>query len=187
MPVGLIEMSANRRPSRRCALACLLLLAGTAFAEPSSSSDKPGPVMLQVRLGPTIGMLYIDNQYAVAMDAGVAVDRALRSYLVASLQAQFERGLTVLQIPLGFQHDFPIRTVKGLYVYPRIALGYAAFLAPEAKAIHSGMVVADVGVKYALARRWSVGFEPFSVAVFFDGAGVSLAYRLLASVSVDLL
>jgi hypothetical protein len=179
------------RRHRRCLrwLVGLSLFARAAYADPAagSCSDKAGPLMLEVRIGPAIGLFAVDDQYALALDAGVAVDRALRTYLVVSPQVQLQRGLTVIQVPLGIEHDIPISTVRGLYVYPRIALGYADFRVPGARDLHAGVAVAELGVKYTLGKHWYIGFEPFSLAAFFDSTGVSLSYRVLVSVGMDLL
>jgi hypothetical protein len=187
-----VRRSPDRRRARlaralvTAALVIALAEARSAAEEDPAANHKAGPVLLQLRVGPAIGVKEIDNQAALALDAGIAVDRSRNAYVLLSVQLQIERALTIVQIPIGFEYDFALPSVKGLYLYPRLSLGYAAFVPGTGPTLSAGVVTAEFGVKYVIGGRWSIGLEPLSVPLFFDRSGYSISYRILCSIAVSL-
>lgn len=177
-------------------LAGALLLLSLALATPAhafrNEAGKAGRFMFNPKLGVAIGIpgngiehASTGDQLALVLDFAVALDRARSAYL--SLPVQFEVGRTgysFLMVPLAFQYDIPIRAVPGLYLYPRITAGYAAFVVDgagdvRARTVDLGFVMPEFGAKYVLRRRWNFGFEPFGLPIFFNQRQVALNYRLL--------
>jgi hypothetical protein len=178
-------------------------------------SDKSGRFMFNLKFGPAIGMRNIvtssntpsvrgDDFFALVLDFGVALDAAKNAYLLFPLQFQLHDTSTcqnifpprpctpaaqpwqVVMVPIGFQYDIPIRAVPGLYLTPRLIAGYAAFVPDVGDTVHSGFVAPEFGVKLIIKRRVNIGFDPFSLPIFFTPkfpvAGqtfVTLEYRLL--------
>jgi hypothetical protein len=42
-----------------------------------------------------------------------------------SYSFQFGDSAFVVHVPIGFQYDIPIRSVRGLYLYPRFQFGFS--------------------------------------------------------------
>ncbi|HEX2574508.1 MAG TPA: hypothetical protein VH877_33485 [Polyangia bacterium] len=166
------------------ALQCILTSVGHAqgFA---NDPGKTGPVMLNLKVGGAFGLNASVNQFALQLDAGFAVDRARRAYIVVPIQFQFSAGTTIIMIPVGFQYDFPL-PVKGLYIYPRAMLGYAPIVGTGGGVVHAGVFAPEVGIKYVLNQRWNFGFEPFSLPVLFNQGGTLVFYRFLFYAGVNL-
>lgn len=165
-------------------MAAALLHSHPASALPQGEG-KTGPIMLNLKIGPSIGALNVPTQFALVLDAGYAVDRARNAYVLFPLQFAFSAGLSIIHIPVGFQYDFAL-PVKGLYIYPRFSIGYAAFVGAGGQTANFGVIIPEVGVKYVLKRRWNFAFEPFSLPIYFNGNGAAVAYRLLFSAGVNL-
>ncbi len=160
----------------------------TLVANDAQAQEKAGPWMLNLKLGPAIGVSNADTEFALVLDAnyGIAFNRNLYIGLPINLQfsgSVFTGGL----FPIQVQYDFAIPQVRGLYVYPRFVVGYglihvsgggggtssAAFIEPAA------------GVKYILNGRWNFGFEPFSMPIFAR-SGAAVFYRLLFYAGINL-
>jgi hypothetical protein len=80
--------------------------------------------------------------------------------------------------------------VPGLYIYPRLSVGYAALIFNglgdvRARTVDTGFVKPELGVKYVLHRRWNFGFEPFGLPIFFDATGVMMNYQMLFYAGVN--
>jgi hypothetical protein len=169
-------------------LALALALTPASAGAQQADGGKAGPVMINLKLGPSFGISGspdLQNQVALVLDAGFAVTRDRNAYIVFSPQFQLAGDVAnVIMVPLGFQYDIAIRPVRGLYVYPRLSVGYAVglpkndffgLIGPQ----HAFLLLPEIGVKYVLARRWNFGFEPFSLPI---GIGcdfcTQVSYRL---------
>jgi len=205
----------------------LALVAGgssTALAQPGGSGDKAGPLMLNFKLGPAIPLTYKDQPSSVktldvlpvaasiTLEGGYALDTARRAYLLLPLQIMTGAKdgslgstlrITRVVVPVGFQYDIPISAVPGLYIYPRVYVGYMAYivsLSSNALSLsstsHGVSFAPEFGVKYVFRRRFNFAFEPFSLPLsYFSGKDVNtnaeissyiLDYRMNLSFGVNL-
>ncbi len=109
--------------------------------------------------------------FALVFDLGVSVDQRRNFYFLLPVpQFQVHNFVSIVMLPFGAQYDVPIRPAPGLYVSPRVELGYAAIIpncAANCPTYNAGFVEVAVGAKLMLARRWIVGFEPFGLTIFF--------------------
>jgi hypothetical protein len=167
---------------RRFLVAAVLLgLSQSAWAAPSWMQEgKSGPFMFNLQIGPAIGAKDSINMGAIVLDFAYAVDSRRSAYILFPLQFQFANaGVSVLgfstsytigyiMVPLGFQYDFAIPQVPGLYISPRIVGGYTAFTAScnNCSTTHGGFIAPEATVKLVIARRWNVGLVPFSLPIF---------------------
>lgn len=169
-----------------CAGLCAAL--GVFSIEPAHAADsddaKAGRFMANLKIGPALGAYNAGHQGAIVLEGGMAVlpDRSL--YVLLPLQFQFAQGGGSIIIPVGLQYDIRL-PVKGLYVYPRLSIGYAAVIASGVDTAHLGMVNPEFGIKYVYKGRWNFGGEPFSLPIFFSGGGASLNYRILLSAGAN--
>ena len=147
-----------------------------------------------------------DDYFALVLDFGIAVDDAKNAYIVVPLQFQVhDTGCVAspitgqgcianntsepwqtIMIPVGFQYDIAIKAVPGLYITPRLIAGYAAYVPDVGNTINAGFVVPEIGAKLIINKRFNVGFEPFSLPIFFapktpvsGNTFVTVDYRLL--------
>lgn len=221
-----------RTRKRSClALPCLAPLAvAAALTTPTSAiganGEKAGPVMVNVKLGASVP-IYIQSysgtptdalpaSFAIQVEGGFALDRERRFYLVLPFElhvgSRSSGGLlggasttfTKVIAPLGVQYDIPIPGVRGLYVYPRVSLGYVAYVGKLSGSVlgvgfgssdtyHGGMFAPELGLKYVW-RRLHFGIEPFSLPVHFFAVDrlsggqeviVHLDYRIHGYAGVD--
>ena len=181
----------------------LVLLSALSVLSPPAHAfrnepGKAGRLMFNPKLGAAIGIpgdrvqhASTGDQLTLQLDFGVALDRQRSAYLLFPAQFQVGRtGYSMIMVPLGFQYDIPIRAVPGLYLYPRLTVGYAAFVLDGAgpvrgRTVDLGFVMPEFGAKYVLHRRWNFGFEPFGLPVFFNARQVALNYRLLFYAGVN--
>ncbi len=134
--------------------------------------------------GPDVPSVRSADFFALVLDFGVAVTPDRNGYLVLPLQFHVhDTGCTtvfgqtcvgtvndpwqVVMIPLGFQYDIPIKAVPGLYITPRLVIGYAAYVPDAGNTINAGFIAPEVGAKLVIKGRLNVGFEPFSLPIFF--------------------
>ncbi len=152
--------------------------------------DKAGPFMFNIKIGPAF-CLYPSgcaHQGSIVLDLGAALTRNRNGYLVLPVQFQFLPGASAIIVPVGFQYDVRL-PLRGLYIYPRIVVGYAALLTdgqpgtPQT-VVHSGALIPEFGVKYILNGRWNFGGEIFSLPLLFNANGAQLFYRVHLSVGV---
>ena len=165
-------------------LQCFLTSVGHAQSF-ASDPGKTGPVMLNLKVGGAFGLNVPAAQFALVLDAGFAVDRARRAYIMAPIQFQISAGGAIIMIPVGFQYDFPL-PVKGLYIYPRAFIGYSPIVFAGSPTVHTGVFTPEVGIKYVLKQRWNFGFEPFSLPIVFAPGGAIVFYRFLFYAGVNL-
>lgn len=178
---------------------CLFLVLGLLCSRPAQAQRyygqlKPGPFMFNLKLGAAIGiageravrptLFTTQDQFTLVLDFGFAVDRDRNAYLLFPLQFQVNSTYSMVMIPFGFQYDIPITPVRGLYLYPRISIGYTAFVdrLGGGGTTSFGVIMPEFGAKYVfpqLKGRLNVGFEPFGLPIFFRDNVVLLNYRLL--------
>jgi hypothetical protein len=175
------------RPLAGCLFALFLFsFSSPALARRYGGSGKSGPLMLNLKIGPAIELKNLPTQVALELDFGVALtgDRAL--YLVLAPQFHLANNISTIMVPLGIQYDIAL-PVPGLYLYPRVSMGYAAsiydygcvFNYCATSTVHRGFALPEIGIKYVIRGRGNVGFEPFSLPIFFEQKWVGLQYRLL--------
>lgn len=168
----------------------LLLGSGRAEADEEYERNKAGRFMLNARGGVALGIANADRDLfllgMVGIDFGVAVTSNYNAYLVLTPQVDLKRDLYHVMIPLGFQYD--IRLVRGLYLYPRASLGYAALISDAAidfgplrlsasQVLHGGVGIPEIGLKYVVNGRFNIGVEPVSFPIFFTAREYAVWYR----------
>src|SRR5262249_24971801 len=110
--------------------------AASAFDWSIGNDAKSGRFMANLKIRPAIGVKDANNQFALLLDGGFAVTPDGNGYVLFALQFHFggspsgfgSGSFTGLFVPFGFQYDFAL-PVPGLFIYPRLLLGYAAFFA----------------------------------------------------------
>ena len=193
-----------KRVTTALAFSLLLLTASrSAHAFPSWMQEgKAGRWMFNFKFGPAItakslgvgtgtcvGLGCNPTMGAIVLDFGVAVDSKYNAYIILpSPEFQVHDFFSIVMLPVGFQYDIAIHKVPGLYITPRFKLGYAAIIPNCAFGAfcpntNAGYVEIAAGGKFIFKKRWNVGFEPMSLAVFFGNVnGLSfsaVSYRLL--------
>lgn len=149
------------------------------------SADKAGRFMANFRIGPAFGAYNAAHMGAIVLEFGVALLGNNNGYLIVPLQFQFREGGGAVVLPVGFQYDFAL-PIKGLYLYPRLSLGYAALIASGAPTTHVGVLIPEFGAKYVMLKgRLNVGGEIFSLPIAFNGDGASLFYRIMLMAGVN--
>jgi hypothetical protein len=154
--------------------------------------EKAGPFMMNFRGGPAFGVANADDSLrflgAVGVDLGFAVSRDYNAYIVLTPNLQFRDSYFNVSIPIGFQYD--IRIARGLYLYPRATIGYSAMIFTSSfdygpfryyssSTVHGGILTPEFGIKYVVNGRLNLGFEPFSLPIFFNGDGYNIWYRFM--------
>jgi hypothetical protein len=186
-------------------LSASLLLGATAHAAGfgSAPDGKAGRLMFNLKVGPAFAAY--DDFYATStntplpvtcssfpyecpdsglgitgtlmLDFGLAVTPDRNGYLLFPLQFQIAKAGSFVMIPIGFQYDIPL-PVRGLYLTPRLSVGYAAYVVRGHRVADLGAFVPEFGAKYVIARRWNVGLDAFSLPIYF-GDFTAVSYRLL--------
>ena len=160
----------------------------TAAPAGSATNDKVGRFMANFKIGPAFGAHNAGHQGAIVLDLGWSVLPNKNAYLLLPLQFHFAQGGGAVILPVGFQYDIGIAKVPGLYLYPRLSLGYAAFIASaEGQTVtsHFGVLTPEFGAKYVFKGRWNFGGEIFSLPIFFAKGGAAVQYRILLSAGVN--
>lgn len=153
-------------------LAMFGVVAALSASKPAAAADS---MWFNMKLGPSIGASNAVTQFALQFE--FAYKLIPNGYLLVPFQMQFGNGVTSLGFPLGFQYDIAIPGVKGLFLYPRLAIGYGLFVPSGADAQHAFLLIPGFGVKYVLKERWQFGFEPFELPVGIGNA-TGVSYRL---------
>ncbi len=155
--------------------------------------NKPGRFMLNLKIGPAICATgCVAHEGAVVADIGWSVLPNKNAYVVVPLQFQFSTTTAAVMVPFGFQYDFAISKVPGLYIYPRVSVGYAALFDSSTgvqTTTHAGLFLPELGAKFILRGRFNFGGEIFSLPVVF-GRGpfstvVDVYYRILVYAGVN--
>ena len=170
----------------------LMLALGSERAEArqSDNEDKEGRVMLNARGGVAIGIANAERDLKtmgmVGIDFGVAVSSNYNAYIVFTPQVDLRPNIYNVMVPLGFQYD--IRLARGLYLYPRVSIGYSAFISTASLDIgslhfsanqvtHGGVGIPELGLKYIINGRFNIGVEPASFPIFFTDQDYAVWYR----------
>jgi len=183
-------------------LTCLVASSRSAWAV---GEEKAGPFMANLKIGPAIDLDAPPGvtQFALELEAGIALDHAKNAYLTFTPQFEFGdlctgigrfgcggRGsITTIIIPIGFQYDIEM-PVKHLYIYPKIDLGLGIFTGGAVGAGTQGAFVLQpaFGIKYQLLKNLHIGGEPFSLPFFlgnkYDGFGAQ--YQIYLYAGIDL-
>jgi hypothetical protein len=154
-------------------------------------AEKAGLFMMNFRGGPAFGIANTDSlQFlgATGVDLGFAVSPDYNAYIILTPQVQFRENYFNFSIPIGFQYD--IRLTRGLYLYPRASIGYSAMVFTSSfdygpiryyssSTVHGGILIPEFGLKYVVNGRLNLGFEPFSLPIFFNGDGYNIWYRFM--------
>jgi len=168
---------------------------------PPAAEAKAGRFMFNVALGLSFP-IFIANLtnnnlsnalplgFTVRPDFGVAVTGNRNGYLIFS--PSFTLGSSYsLMFPVGFQYDIPV-VVRGLFFFFRATAGYGLSIKKEnmttttgtvetTSIVHYGAVEPEAGIKYVLAKRVNLIFEPVAVPIFFNDGVIAGGYRLLFS------
>ena len=154
--------------------------------------EKSGPFMMNFRGGPAFGVANADNNLrflgALGVDLGFAVSRDYAAYIVFTPNLQLRENFFHISVPIGFQYD--IRVAPGLFLYPRASIGYSALIFTSSfdygpfryyasDTVHGGILIPEFGLKYVVNGSLNLGFEPFSLPVFFNGNGYNIWYRFM--------
>lgn len=156
---------------------------------PAQAADKAGRFMANLKIGPAVlayptfssGVTLV--QAALIAEFGFAVTPNRNGYLLFPLGFQLSPGSSLITIPVGFQYDVPL-PVRGLYLTPRGIVGYTAAISSgtfcsgssglsctsTTFVSHLGVVIPEIGVKYIIKGRFHVGFDPFSLPIYFGGS-----------------
>jgi hypothetical protein len=172
----------------RFAGALVVALGLLVVTRSEARAQRSGPYEFNFKIGPAIGVSDAPTQFALQLEFGLAVTGDRNGYLIFPLQLQFSAPVFVAHFPIGFQYEFPIRSVRGLYLYPRGWVGFSVdhesgvciqfdrfgrciggnFGSSSAPGIAFGL---GFGIKYILKGRWNFFFEPFNlpIGVYFFG------------------
>jgi hypothetical protein len=171
---------------------CLVAGQGAAQAHEGDNPDKGGRVMLNARGGAAIGLANaggdLNTLGMVGLDFGVALSSDYNAYLVLTPQVDLRQGLYNVMVPLGFQYD--IRLARGLYLYPRVSLGYSAIISNASadfgslhfsanQVTHGGVGIPELGLKYVINGHFNLGIEPLSFPIFFTDRDYVVWYRAM--------
>ena len=161
-----------------------------AVAQEDTRIDKVGRVMLNLRGGFAYGIANADHDLRLlgmlGVDFGIAVSSDYNAYLVLTPQVDIKKDLYNVMVPLGFQYD--IRLARGLFLYPRVSLGYAALISTASfdfgslhfsarDVTHGGVGIPELGIKYIVNGRFNIGIEPVSFPIFFTDKDYAVWYR----------
>ncbi len=180
----------------RFLVAALLLVAAPAVALPPWMEDgKAGRWEVDATGGAGVYRNADGHPFAAGsggVTVGIAFGEERRFLLVAPVQVLFTGVAATLVLPVGAQYDF--RLLPGLYLFPRLSLGYALVIpwASDSDVHHAGAVIPEVGVKLVVRKKWNLG-AAFSFPIVFgqvitsDGTvwDGTVHYRLLGFAGVD--
>ncbi len=114
-----------------------------------------------------------------------------RLWVLFAPEVKLNLTLTTVTVPVAVQYDFAVPKRNGLFLYPRIAFGYALSIiafssgAERFRSVQNyGTAAVILGLKYELNDRWIFGIEPIGAQVFFNRDGASAIYRVAGSVGI---
>lgn len=156
-----------------------LLAASPASAESDllKKTDKVGPMMANLRIGPAFAVNTYGGGgagFTLAPEFGYAVALENNLSIVAAPQFTIGYGGAIITIPAGVQYDFPIAPVPNLYVTGRFLMGYSNV---TGGGWHAFTIIPEVGAKFIFKGRFNVGLEPFSMPVYL-GTATLATYRI---------
>lgn len=159
----------------------------------ASVDPKSLPWLAMFTLGGLFDLRYEPHQALLGFVLGYAVTPNGRGYVLFMPEVKTNGTLSTVMIPFGFQYDFalPIKRLPGLFAYPRLVLGYGLSIVPRSfggetriETQHLGIMTVMGGIKYVFRDRWIFAFEPIGLMTFFSSNGVTLGWRLDASVGL---
>jgi hypothetical protein len=166
-----------------------LPVAARAEAGGPGTDTKSGPWMFNLKLGVSAGAYAVGTAaFAFKPEMGIAVTSDRHGYITFTLGLLFNPYYTAIEVAPGFEYDIGL-PVRGLFLYPKISLGYTGFiyyanaLAATAQYVtHAFLVEPAFGVKYVIANRWQVGAEPVCLPLWFGGTpGVTVNGQTLSA------
>jgi len=165
---------------------------GGAHAAVEKPVEKAGRFLAGLKIGPALCLYACEHQGALVVEIGYSVLPNKNAYLIFPLQFQFAPSGAAVIVPVAFQYDIAVPRLTGLYVYPRLTVGYALILdnaTSGAAPLHGGIVMPEFGLKYVFRGRWNLGGELFSLPFLFGqdpgGSFLRLYYRITLSAGVN--
>lgn len=160
------------------AIGCFVGYAGAAEAK--VGEKKAGPLMGNFKLAPAVGFGgggYFGTQFAMELEIAYAVDSDDAAYIGFNPQFQFDGFGAIINLTGTFQYDIAIKSVEGLYLYPKINLGLAIFTSSYyggcgrrgcrgSSADVAFTLQPEFGVKYNLFKNFHVLGEPLSFPIY---------------------
>ncbi len=155
-----------------------------------AQDGKAGRFMLNLKLGPAIAISRTAFSAAsIELDFGIGLNADRSLYLVISPAVQAGLVGTFIIVPVGVQYDFKLPGPPGLYLSPRVLLGYAHLLPGSGASHATGYFEVALGLKYIFKQRWNISFEPFSLPVIFGNADgenfTEIYYRIMVGGGVN--
>jgi hypothetical protein len=138
----------------------------------ASGAQNAGSILLGAGLGPGFYLSGGGSGFHLQFNASYAFKENLWGVFTPSFL--FGGGGTLITIPVGVQYDVPIPSVPNLYVYPRLSIGIGFWTEGGDPAF---AFIPEGGVKYVIQGKYFIGFEPFSLPIYF-GDGTATVYRL---------
>jgi hypothetical protein len=146
-------------------VAGLIAIALLAVAPADAAPGKKGSGSVGVAPGVLFAAREWDSRvFCLGLSASYAVADGLSLVTVPSL-AFFESG-TLIAMPVGLQLDVAPDRVPRLSFYARATVGIAGVTTGHGQV---GLLMFDVGLKYAVQDWLFVGAEPVSFPVFLNG------------------
>lgn len=193
---GLLRAILDLKQLLICVALLVAALPAYAQSQPpalaAADSGKAGPLMANLRLGGGLAFAAVASggsgtakgpgQFHLGVELGVALNAARSVYLILPFTFAHirESSYGFAMIPLGIQGDIAISAIPGLFLYPRLSIGYAAgFIIGDRSAgtANLGVITPEFGVKYVVMRRVNLAVEPFSMPILFDKSVALVNYR----------
>jgi hypothetical protein len=129
---------------------------------------------VNVGLGPTVDLRAGQAQLHTVIQAGLLLGRHVSLLFEPSFA--FGHDDTFITLPLALEYDVPVRTVPGLFIYPRGGMGGAIEAPPIGDARGYVAFLAEFGIKYVLHKQFTFGVEPFGFLGYVS-SNPAAAYR----------
>jgi hypothetical protein len=133
---------------------------------------KAGPFVASLQTG----VLFCDRSRSLALggELGVAVTPDRNLYVVLGGEGEVAPHSTVRGlVQAGLRYDVPFGS-SGLYLTPALVGGWSGWTRKAAPLATLGVVSPELGLKYAVGPRFSVGFAARG-SVFFSALGAGVA------------
>ncbi len=179
------QLRCRRTVSYALVASALALVGSSRVASAQEGSDieggKQGPIMVNAKIGPAIGIADFSKftAFALELEGGYAI-LGREGYVTFSPSFAFGAA-TVITLPVGFQYEFGL-PVDNLSVYGRATVGVGFETKSGYAAFHIGP---HAGAKYQITPMFHAGLEPISLPMYFGDGGVGMHYRILAYGGAD--
>jgi hypothetical protein len=184
-PVLLLLTAAMASAMADPASAAAAPAAAAEAAQSPRTRPRPGPFLVDIKVGPSVAFDYGDVGFVVQPEIGYAVRRgncahpgAGEVYLVVTPEIKIA-GTHEMVLPIGAQYDIPL-PIEGLFAYPRMTIGLGVALDREDGEDDAVVVSHGFGAKYQFNDLVHAAFEPLVLPLYMSGRGVSVEYRSLA-------